>query len=358
MHERWAIYRADAITPRWFIVRQLPMAGAGLVTLLGVVNIALGVLPVAFVVASSVLVGRVPAAVQHGLGSAAWHALLRAFLLASASFVGQQLLAPLQSALGQVMLQRVDGRVHARLMEISLRSIGIGPMEDQDNLAKLRDVAEQLESGWATPGAACAGTMAYIARYTRLAGFAALIGDVYSWWAALAVIASVMTFRYSQRGGLRLYNREWKIIGPRRRERDYFRDLGLSAPAAKELRIFGVTDWVIGRYRTGAEATLAPFWARRRQLMRVRFLWYTVLGLVIQCTVLALVVRAAARGALTLTELALVLQAVIAAILLGEFFQEADAVAQFGMNAVTALDEFDQSMAATRRPRHRVDRNR
>ena len=45
-----------------------------------------------------------------------------------------------------VMRQRVDGRVHSRLIEISLRSIGIGPMEDQDNLAKLRDVAEQLES--------------------------------------------------------------------------------------------------------------------------------------------------------------------------------------------------------------------
>jgi ATP-binding cassette subfamily B protein len=156
-----------------------------------------------------------------------------------------------------------------------------------------------------------------------------------------------MVFRYAQRGALRQYNREWRIIAPRRRERDYFHDLGLFGPAAKELRIFGVTDWILARYRASAEAALEPFWARRRQLMRVRFLWYTAIGLAVQCTVLALVVRASARGDLTLTELTLVLQAIIAAILLGEFYQEADGVAQFGMNAVTALDDYDRSMAAT-----------
>ena len=347
MRERWTAYRADAITPRWYIVRQLPVAGRGLITVLGLVNIALGVLPVGFVIASSVIVGRVPAAVREGLHSSAWDALLRAFLVASGCFLAQQLLAPLQSALGMVMRQRVDGRIHARLIEISLRSMGIGPTEDQDNLAKLRDVAEQLESGWATPGAACSGTMAYLARYTRLGGFIVMIGAIYSWWGAVAVLASTMTFRYAQRGGLRKYSRERKIMGPQRRERDYFRDLGLFAPAAKELRIFGVTDWVIGRYRASAERALVPFWARRRQLMRVRFLWYTAFGLLAQCTVLALAVRAAAHGVLSLTQLALVLQAVIAAILLGEFYQESDGVAQFGMQAVTALDEFDSSMAAT-----------
>jgi ATP-binding cassette, subfamily B, bacterial len=347
MRAIWAAYRADAITPRWYVVRQLPLAGLPLVLLLGFVNLLLGVLPVGFVIASSVVVGRVPAAVSGGSGSPGWDALLRAFLIASACFIGQQLLAPVQSALGMVMRQRVDGRVHARLMDISLRSIGIGPMEDQDNLTKLRGVAEQLESGWATPGAACSGTMAYIARYTRLAGFVILIGVIASWWAALGVFVSTMIFRYAQRGGLRQYNQVWRVVSAHRRERDYFRDLGLFAPAAKELRIFGATEWVLGRYRKSAESALAPFWARRRQLMRVRFLWYTAFGLIVQCTVLALVARAAAQGELTLTQLTLVLQAIIATILLGEFFQEADGVAQFGMNAVRDLDDFDQAMAAT-----------
>ena len=260
--------------------------------------------------------------------------------------------------MGMVMRQRVDGRVHARLIEISLRSIGIGPMEDQANLAKLRDVAEQLESGWATPGAACAGTMAYLARYTRMVGFAVLIGAIYAWWAAFAVIASTMVFRYAQRGGLRQYSRVWREVIPHRREREYFRALGLSGAAAKELRIFGVTDWVLTRYRASALAALAPFWARRRQLMRVRYLWYTAFGLLVDCTVLALVVRSAALEELTLTQLALVLQALIAVILLGEFFQESDGVAQFGMNAVTALDEFDRSLAATAATRHRLYRHR
>jgi ATP-binding cassette subfamily B protein len=76
--------------------------------------------------------------------------------------------------------------------------------------------------------------------------------------------------------------------------------------------------------------------------MMYRFLWYTAIGLVIDCTVLALMSRSAAAGDLSLTQLALGLQATIAAILLGEHYHEADASTQYGMQAARALSEFEE----------------
>ena len=63
--------------------------GVGLITADVLINLLLGVLPVTFVVASAVVVGRVPAAVRDGSHSAAWHSLLSAFTVAAVAFIGQ-----------------------------------------------------------------------------------------------------------------------------------------------------------------------------------------------------------------------------------------------------------------------------
>ena len=48
------------------IARLLPSGGTGLVALLTGLNLLLGILPACFIVATSVMVGRVPAAVAGG----------------------------------------------------------------------------------------------------------------------------------------------------------------------------------------------------------------------------------------------------------------------------------------------------
>ena len=341
MRHRWDAYWADAIEPRIFVIQQLPVSGRAMLAAFALVNVALGVLPIVFVIATSVLVGRAPAAVQHGVGSPQWGALVVAFLVASAVFLFQQFLAPVQLALSELMRDRVNGHFHQRLISVSLRSTGIGPLEDDATLSKLRQASEMLETGFRTPGHAASGMVAYLARYTRLIGLCVIIGIVGSSWGALAVFASTMCFRYGQRGsGMRVYMRIFPMVAPHRRKRDYFRNIGIEAVAAKEVRVFGLTDWVVGRYRASAIATLEPMWRERRKYMVYRFLWFTAIGLLVDCGVLALLVRSASQGSTTLTELALGMQATIAAILLGEHYHESDANTQFGMNAARALDDF------------------
>jgi ATP-binding cassette subfamily B protein len=329
------------------VIRQLPHAGVTLVAALVLVDLVLGVLPIGFVLATSVLIGRVPAAVSAGTGSTQWNGLVSAFLVASATFLAQQLLTPVQAALGERMKHRVDGHFHRRVIDVALRSTGIAPLEDQEVLDRMRQASESLERGFRTPGHATAGILAYLTRYSRLVGFCVLLGFVVAPWAAIAVFASTMLFRFGQRGpGLTVYMRLWPVLGPIRRERDYFRDLGWQASTAKEMRVFGLVEWAIGRFRGKADESLVPLWRERRRYMTYHFLWYTAVGLVIDCTVAALMVRSAALDHITLTQLALGMQAMIAAVLLGEHYHEADVNTQFGMQSARALNEFEALVRA------------
>jgi|ADGO01.1.fsa_nt_gi hypothetical protein len=122
----WARWWDEAVAPRLLIIRYLPAAGSGLVMLLTIVNLLLGLLPVAFIVATSVVVGRVPDALAAGLGSSAWDGLVVAFLVAAALFVIQQAFVPAQTALGELAKRRVDGYIHDRIMGAALSSTGIG----------------------------------------------------------------------------------------------------------------------------------------------------------------------------------------------------------------------------------------
>ncbi len=345
MRGRWKTWSDEALRARWLVVRLLPGAGWPLLVLVTVVDLVTGLLPVAFVVLTSRVIGKVPGAVAHGVGSPQWHSLVSTFLLASGAFIVQQVLVPLQTALGEVMKYRVDGRFHRRLIAASLRSTGIGPMEDPATLDRLDEATEQLRSGWKTPGDAAAGMLRYLTRYSSLLGYTVLVGTVSAWWVTVALLVSTMMFRHGHRAGLRFWSRLWPVIGPHRRRRDYFRELGMSASSAKELRVFGLTGWVTGEFRASAVASLLPMWKARRRNNLYNFLVFAAVGLAVDAVAVAVVVHSAAQGRITITELALGLQATIAAVLLGTFFHEADFPTQFGMNAVSALHGFEQRMA-------------
>jgi ATP-binding cassette subfamily B protein len=327
------------------LLRLLPVAGAPLMVLVLLSNAVLGAFPVAFVAASSVVIGRVPAAVSAGAGSAGWSALITAFLAATALFCAQQLLTPVQQALGRVVKHRVDGHFYERIAAVTARSAGLGPLEDPRSREHLDLAAETLLRGEHTPGDAVAGAVALIARYTRLAGFGILVGVATSWWLAVAVLVCTMVFRYGHRGGLRMWTDLWPLVAPLRRESDYFRDVGMGALTAKELRVFGLTGWIAARFRDRSQAALLPLWQARRRYSVVRFLWFTGFGLLVSGTVLVLMVRSAATGQLTLTELMLGLQAAVGMIMLGEFYHEADAATQFGVLTARALTDFERDVA-------------
>ncbi|WP_198545958.1 ATP-binding cassette domain-containing protein [Actinacidiphila yeochonensis] len=333
------------------IAGLLPLAGAGPVAATVACDVLLGVLPVVFVVSGSVMVGRIPAAVAAGTGSARWTAVLAAFAVAAAAFTGQQLVAPFQAALGELVARRVDGRLFDRLIAAALRGPGIGPLEDQRLLEHLGEARRELEFGADSPGKACAGLLHLTARGMQLAGCVAVIGYCYSWPAGIAVLVAVLALRHGLRTGLRKHMDNWVALAGHRREERYLRDLATRAAAGKEIRIFGLAPWLRERHRTAALAWMVPAAAERRRLLLWPYLRYTAFGLLVTAAVLA-AVAAAGAGGTSLTDLALATQAVLIAVRLGEFYPESDMQTLLGMNAHRALTAFERGVGhhAVREP--------
>ena len=328
------------------IVALLPSAGRRLLGALLVVNLLLGVLPVTFVVATSLMIGRVPAAVAGGIGSPAWNELVVWFAIAATGFVAQQLIAPLQVSLGELLSRRVDGQVYDRLIAASLRTPGIAPLEDQRLLGELTEAARALEFVFRTPGNACAAILALVARYGQLLAFAAIVGIVFSWPAAGALVVATMLFRTGNRGGLRTYGRIFGRNVAERRETTYLRSIAMEAPAAKEIRVFGLASWISDRFRQSTLRWLMPVWAERRRVYLKPYLAYTAVGLAVAGVTFAALGRAAASGVVTLTELTLALQAGLAALSLGSYFPEADTQTEFGMIAYDGVATFERGVTA------------
>jgi ATP-binding cassette subfamily B protein len=341
---RFIAFVRARVRERWDIARELPKSGTGLTVGAVVLNIALGVLPVFFILGTSFMLGRVPAATKAGVGSSAWDSLVYAFLLAAAAFVLLQLLTPLQASLGELITRRVDGKASDRLIGDALRTPGIGPLEDQELLDELSESADQLEFGYRTPGRACAGLVALIARYLQLAGLIIVIGVVFSWLAAAALFIATMLFRYGQRGGLRKYSALFRANVNLRRRNYYFRRVGLDPPAAKELRVFGLAPWVRERYRESYLDFMRPVWKERRRIYLVPFLLITAFALIVSAGALAALGHSAAGGGIALRDLALTFQAAIAVVNLGSHYPESDTQTQFGMLSYAGMLGFERGV--------------
>lgn len=342
----WRGWLETAVRPRLLVFGLLPLAGRGLVAAVLAVDVALGLLPVAFLVATSVVVGQVPAAVAGGIGSVAWDRLVGVFLLATAAFVAQQVLAPVQAALNVRMKRVVDEHTLDSVLATTLSSVSIAPMEDPAALDELQDVLRPYQRDFATPGEACGGSLALVARYLRLLALGAVVGVLLHGWAGAAVVGATLVFRYGQRGGLRKYSQVWRELLPAIRRSTYLQETAVGPGSAKEARIFGLSDWLADRYVATYEAMHRRVAQRRREVFLRPYLGFTAIGLALAALVLVAAARAGAAGDLTLTELALVLQAAMAALLLGEYYVESDVPTQYGMLSVAAKSRLEDRVAA------------
>ena len=328
----------EAVRPRLRLFRLLRRGPRALVALLLVLNLVAGVLPVVFVLATSVLIAQVPAVVAAGVGSAAWTALVTAFVWAASIFTVQQLLGPIVGALSHVLRRRLDFLVRDDLVRSVTATTGIGLLEDQELLDHVDAATRFLEGDWATPGAGAGGLVALVARYTQLVGLVAIVAVVVGWWAGLGILLVTMIFRYGQRGGMRKYSTVWDEVSRDSREYEYFLELGTGPASAKELRVFDLAGWVADRTRGPYTAMYGRVAAERRRIFFRPYLGFTAAGLAIVLGVLVAIALLASEGAIDVAGLALGTQAVALAVMLGQYYPEADVLTQFGAQILGAVE--------------------
>ncbi|ADG76462.1 ABC transporter related protein [Cellulomonas flavigena DSM 20109] len=327
------------------IARLTARAGSpGLVAGLVVVGVLLGVLPVVFVLATSATVGAIPGYVTAGDATGAWEALVPWLLLASGALAVQQVLAQVEFVAGELLARRIDRVVVDDLLQAVLRTPDVGPLEDPVLLDDLAEATREIDAGHHSPGAGCCGQLALIPRYLQLLGLVTVAGVALGWWAAVVLGGATLMFRYGVRTGLRSYAAVFPALARTGREADYYREIGTRAGAAKEIRVFGLIGWLRGRYVDTYRAWMAPVWVARRRIYLRPYLVYAPVGLVLAGTVLVSAGLAAARGALPVDALVLVVQCVLGALLLGDFYPEADMQTEFGMYARRAIANVERAV--------------
>ena len=332
----------------------MPLAGWGRVVALAAVGVVLGLLPIAFMVATSAMIGHVAAAVEGGTESHAYATVVRLFLIAAGAFLLQQVLAPVQQMIGLAVQRTVDGRIRDQAVEAVTSSVGIGALEDGEVLATFSEARLRFENNFHTPGNAVAGMLYLVARYVQMAATVVIVWALLGGWIAVAMFIAVMILRTGNRGGLRAYSALWRNNGHLRRRLVYLRDVSMGSLASKEIRVFGTMPWLSEGHEKAFHEFADPTDAERRRIYFKPYLAYTAIGLVATLwALISLTTRAAgtggdagelALGTMTVGQLTLGLQALIGLLMMGRDFPESDTSTQFGMNALSAIREVQREV--------------
>lgn len=310
-------------------------------------NQLLGLLPIGFVIGIGVMLGRVPAAAHAGPGGNLG-AVVISFAVAIGAFVLQQLLAPFQAALGEVLARQVDRSCVYRLAAAALVTAPVMTLEQTDVARRLADARAGFDRQLPTPGEAVAGAVALLARYTQLVAALLTVAVVFSPAVAVIVAVSALTVRFGQRGSLATFGALWQGLAAERQKHVYLRRAGASPAATKDIRVLGILPWYRQRHHDDTQAYLLTLWAGRRRILLRPFIGYALVGLAGAAAALLLLAHAAHGGGLSVLRLSIAIQAIVIPVRFGVFFPESDVQTQYGLQGYEALTDFEDMAAAGR----------
>src|SRR5580704_11917460 len=229
-----ALWRAD---------RPMAVGWWGLLT-------ARGLLPAGFAVATGVLV----AAVERSSG------LAPPLIAVGVLFILMQVLGPLHTALSANLGDRTAAWLFDELTGACAAVPGIGHLEDPVLAADLQ-VARDFDRGMTGPPLSI--SMDFIAGglVDMLAGLAqACVLFGFAFWAPPVLAGAWLGTHWLLRESAVWKDRNTEEVRQAQRDAEYAYRLAVDPPAAKELRIFGLPDWVLDR-----------FIASRRRLHRLQY---------------------------------------------------------------------------------------
>ena len=226
--------------PEWKFLAILPRANPFLAAIWWAALIVRSLLPALFAIAMGVLVGGVEAG-----GDLVWP-------LAGVGtvFVLLQVLPPLHLAAGQNLGSTAAAWLYDELTVACVEPPGIGHLEDPE-LAGDLTMARDFDLGISGPPLAI--SMDFIAGglVELLAGLTAVaILFAYAWWAPLLLGGAWLATHWLLRESAVWKDRQTDAVREAQRHADYAYRLAVDAPAAKELRLFGLADWIIERFRS------------------------------------------------------------------------------------------------------------
>jgi len=220
-----------------------------------------GVLPILALIALGRAVGKIPAAVTHGLGSASGHALLLALGIGTAAYTLSLLRNPAESLLSAYCAAAMSTGMQRRLASAVSAPEGVEHLEDPRVLDRLASASGELAaSGPADAPMALASSVG-----DRLSGLLACVTlATFRWWVGLLFFAGWTAMRPPLRRMLAARATLVRQATPDLRHAWYYLGFSYRPEFAKETRLFGLGDWILARHRTAWLTGMSRPWRQLR----------------------------------------------------------------------------------------------
>jgi ABC-type multidrug transport system fused ATPase/permease subunit len=232
------------------VARVLPRADLALATGWWILLISRGLLPAVLAVAMGALVG----AVNRRAG------ITTPLAIFGIAFVLAQVLPPLHKAVGANLGSRTAAWLYDQLTAACVKPPGIAHLENTRLTTDLT-VARDFDLGITGPPMSIAMDFIASGLIEMVGGIAsAIVLAGYRWWAAVLLVIAWSATHWLLRESAIWRERNTDEVRQAQRHADYAYKLAVEPPAAKELRLFGLADWIVERFR-----------ARRRHLFELRW---------------------------------------------------------------------------------------
>jgi len=197
-----------------------------------------GVLPAGFAISTGFLVS----AVEHHQSPAVPLGVVGVL------FVLWQVLGPLHTALSANLGDRTAAWLYDELTGACLGPPGIGHLEDPELAADLQ-VAREFDRGMTAPPLSVSMDFIATGLVDMVSGFAqAVVLFGFAFWAPPVLAVAWLSTHWLLRESAIWRDRNTDEVRQAQRTADYAYRLAVDPPAAKELRIFGLPDWVLERF--------------------------------------------------------------------------------------------------------------
>ncbi|WP_432889810.1 ABC transporter ATP-binding protein [Kribbella sp. CA-245084] len=272
----------------------------------GTAVLVAAVVPVLIAVCTGMLIGSIPAAAEGGFSSGSGRRTLTLLGVVAGLILLQRIVQPLLRLLMTGLGRDLDRHLQEVVMAAVARPPGIGHLDDPSVQADIR-IARGLGLESSRPSRAVEALPEVLAPSLQALGAAAVL-SAFHWWLGVAwLLAWPVLFYLMQREYVRVGQLGYGQSQALRRA-EYLRDLAFAPGTAKELRLWGMLDWLIDRFDSTWQASMIPVWrVRRPRLLLVSVITTTIV--LLNLGSYGLLAFAGARGDIALGALAVYLQA-------------------------------------------------
>lgn len=223
----------------WKYFGVLPRADRTLTILWWTLLVMRGLLPAAFAIAMGYLVG----AVQRG------DDLLAPLSLVGVVFVLLQVLSPVHQAVSANLGSKTAAWLYDQLTTACVSPPGIAHLEDPKHTNDLT-MARDFDLGISGPPLNLSMDFIASGLVQMVGGLAsAAVLAAFAWWAPLLLGGAWLATHWLLRESGVWKDRQTQDVLEAQRHADYAYRLAVDPPAAKELRLFGLSDWTIERFK-------------------------------------------------------------------------------------------------------------